>query len=149
MANLTIRTPEKEGAFLEALSTNGVKVARACQDTGVVRRTVYEWRAEDAGFAERWDRAVQQGTDALEDEALRRAHDGTDKPVFHQGRQVGTTREYSDTLLIFMLKARRPDRFKDRVASEHSGRIGRYVVAAPEEDESAEAWEARQAGVLQ
>jgi Bacteriophage Sf6, terminase small subunit-like len=144
MANRTIRTAIKEAAFLEVLSTNGGNVVRACADTGFSRNAAYQWRADDPEFAAKWDRAVEIGTDALEDEAPRRAHDGTEKPVFQQGKQVGTVREYSDTLMIFMLKARRPDRFKDRVANEFSGRVGTYVVAAPEEDESPEAWQARQ-----
>jgi hypothetical protein len=147
MANRTTRTPKKEAAFLEALSTSGGNVRRSCESADVCRRTVYEWRAADPEFAVRWERAVELGTDALEDEALRRAHDGTDKPVFHQGRECGVIREYSDTLMVFMLKARRPDRFKDRVANKFSGRVGSYVVAAPEEDESPEAWQARQTAV--
>jgi hypothetical protein len=43
--------------------------------------------------------------------------------VFHQGQECGQIREYSDTLLIFMLKARRPEKFKERFAAEHSGKI--------------------------
>jgi hypothetical protein len=39
-------------------------------------------------------------------EAVRRAKDGYIKPVFHQGVKVGEVREYSDVLLMFMLKAR-------------------------------------------
>jgi hypothetical protein len=41
----------------------------------------------------------------LEDEALRRAKDK------------------SDTLLIFLLKARRPEKYKDRISTEHSGTV--------------------------
>jgi hypothetical protein len=51
-------------------------------------------RSRIRGGVGRRDRA---GTDALEDEALRRAKDK------------------SDTLLIFLLKARRPEKYKDRV----------------------------------
>lgn len=144
MANRTIRTPKKEAAFLEALSINGGNVARACARARFSRNAAYQWRADKPEFAAKWDRAVEIGTDALEDEALRRAHDGTERPVFQKGVCVGHVREYSDTLLIFMLKARRPERFKDRVANEFSGSVGSYVVAAPEEDESPEAWQARQ-----
>ena len=43
---------------------------------------------------------METGTDGLEDEAVRRAKNG------------------SDTLLIFMLKARRPEKFKERYSSE-------------------------------
>ena len=33
-------------------------------------------------------------------------------------------RRYCDTLLIFMLKARRPEKFKERTSTEHSGSVG-------------------------
>ena len=55
-----------------------------------------------------WAAAVELGCDALEDEAVRRGCEGHLKPVFHRGKEVGAIREYSDVLLIFMLKARRP-----------------------------------------
>jgi hypothetical protein len=44
---------------------------------------------------------------------IRRGVTGYDKPVYQQGRLVGTVREYSDTLLIFALKARAPDRYRE------------------------------------
>jgi hypothetical protein len=50
----------------------------------------------------------------LEDEAKRRAHDGIDEPVFYQGEKCGVVRKYSDNLLIFMLKARRREKFSER-----------------------------------
>jgi hypothetical protein len=57
---------------------------------------------------------LEHGTDALEDEAVRRAVEGVIKPVFHQGKRVGTLRVFSDPLLMFLLRARRPDKFADR-----------------------------------
>jgi hypothetical protein len=50
----------------------------------------------------------------LEDEAVRRGREGHLRPVFHQGKEIGAIREYSDTLLIFMLKARRPAKFREQ-----------------------------------
>ena len=46
---------------------------------------------------------------------MRRALEGGEEPVFYQGKIVGSVRKYSDTLLMFMLKARRPERYRDRV----------------------------------
>lgn len=89
-------------------------VSRACTRAKIGRRTVYDWRETDADFAKAWDEALDLGSDALEDEAIRRAKDGTLKPVFYEGRKCGTIREYSDTLLIFMLKGRRP-KFRDHI----------------------------------
>ena len=119
----TERTAEKRAAFLSALEeTANVKLS--CEQSGLPRQTAYDWRRADGQFAEAWEAALDIGTDALEDEAVRRAMQGTDKPVYYQGDECGTVREYSDTLLIFMLKARRPDRFKDRSHHELTGKDG-------------------------
>ena len=119
--NYTKRKPEKVAKFLAALSS-GATVEKALAASGISRGTVYEWRKADKAFAEQWDEAVEAGTDGLEDEAVRRGRDGVEKPVFQGGKQVGFVQEYSDTLLIFMLKGRRPEKFKDR--HEHTGKDG-------------------------
>jgi hypothetical protein len=41
-------------------------------------------------FGAAWDKARQLGVDALEDEAHRRAFEGNEKTVFHQGAECGT-----------------------------------------------------------
>jgi hypothetical protein len=64
-----------------------------------------------------------EAADLLEDEAFRRAHQGIDKPVFQGKELVGVIREYSDTLLIFLLKGCRPDKYRDRVDTRQSGEI--------------------------
>lgn len=123
MANRTKRTADRKERFL-AILTEGGSVKLAAGKAKIGRRTAYEWREKDAAFAAAWDEAVEAGTDALEDEALRRARDGVDEPVSYQGEQCGLVRKYSDTLLIFMLKARRPEKFKERTSTEHSGSVG-------------------------
>lgn len=105
MANRSKRTTEKEQAFFASLR-EGHSVAGACKSAGFARRTAYEWRAADEAFRAAWDDAVEEGTDELEDEAVQRAKDG------------------SDTLLIFMLKSRRPETYKDRAWHEHTGPRG-------------------------
>lgn len=100
-------------SFLAALAETG-NITRSCQKAKVPRQTAYDWKHADADFAQKWEAAVELGVDALEDEATRRAKEGTDKPVFHQGEQCGTIREFSDTLMVCLLKARRPDKFKER-----------------------------------
>lgn len=113
------RTPENKEAFLNALGTTA-SVTAACEVAKIARSSAYEWRDADLPFAAAWDAAVVRGTDALEDEAIRRARLGVDEPVFYQGEECGTVRKYSDTLLIFMLKARRPEIFRDQIAVTHT-----------------------------
>lgn len=120
MANHTKLTAEKMARFLEVLS-NTANVSAAAKTIRVSRGHLYEVRAGNDEFAAAWDEAVKLGTSALEDEAVRRAMDGTLKPVFYKGQKCGTIREYSDTLLIFLLKARDPDKYADRVRKELTG----------------------------
>lgn len=114
-------TPEKKAAFCAALVASGGNITRACQAVEIVRMTAYRWREEDPEFAADWDRCRAAGVDALEDEALRRAFEGYDKPIVHKGEVTGTMKEYSDTLTIFLLKGGKPEKYKERV--EHSGGI--------------------------
>jgi len=72
--------------------------------------------------------------DALEDEAIRRAHDGTMKPVFHGGKKVGEVREYSDKLLIFLLKGCKPEKYAVRRKFKHSGAVDHPGFREPAED---------------
>ena len=51
--------------------------------------------------------------DALEAEAICRARDGIDKSVYYQVVQVDTIKEYSDTLLIFLLKGTMPEKCRE------------------------------------
>jgi hypothetical protein len=69
--------------------------------------------------------------DTLEAEADRRAAEGTLRPVFYKGEQCGEIREYSDTLLIFRLKALRPEKYRERsnVAVSGGVTIQRYTIA--------------------
>ncbi|KAF0235070.1 MAG: hypothetical protein FD177_229 [Desulfovibrionaceae bacterium] len=98
-------------------------VSEACRQAEIYRAWVYEKRREDAAFAARWAEAEEIATDALEAEARRRALEGVEKPVFYQGEECGSIREFSDTLMVILLKAHRPEKFKDRSSVEQSGEV--------------------------
>jgi hypothetical protein len=112
MRPTTNRTHKKRARFLEALE-NGATVTMACRFARFPRRTAYDQRAADKAFAAQWDDAIEVGTEALEDEARRRAVEGTLKPVYYQGVQIGEVREYSDALLMLLLKANRPGKYRE------------------------------------
>jgi len=95
-------TPKK-GKFLSLLADLG-NVTLAAQGAGVGRRTVYTWRTKDPDFADRWEEAAEIGAESLEDEARRRAMEG------------------SDLLLIFLLKGAMPHRYRDRPPAPADGR---------------------------
>jgi len=116
-----IRTAEKIALFFESLITHGGNISRACKAAKMLRSEVYSLEKSDAQFAAAFREAQQRGIDVLEDEARRRAYAGTFKPVFHKGRKVGLVREYSDTLMIFLLKGARPEKYRDNVNMSVSG----------------------------
>ena len=55
----------------------------------------------------------------LEAESRRRSVEGWEVPVYHRGKQIGTVRRYSDTLLIFMLKGATPGKYADHADHRH------------------------------
>lgn len=116
-------THPKKRAFLAAYAQTG-NVTAAAEAAGIARRTHYDWLESDPVYAEAFAEAQEKAIDLLELEARRRALEGVDEPVFYKGVEVGAVRKYSDTLLIFLLKGYRPERYKERVAAEHSGPDG-------------------------
>ena len=97
-------------------------ITKAAAKAEVSRMELYRIRKEEPEFAAAWEEALQIGAEALEDAARERAM-GTDRPVFFNGVEVGKTKDYSDTLMIFLLKGAKPDTYKDRVLQEQSGAV--------------------------
>lgn len=103
-------TPKKDpqDLFLDGLR-KGLSVQGAADGAGIGRRTAYNWRAEQPEFAAAWDEAIESGTDALEDALLRRA------------LTIDTT------AAIFLLKARRPAKYREVTRHEHTGKDGEPI----------------------
>jgi hypothetical protein len=120
-------TPKKrvlQQAFLDAYRLSG-NVTEASLATGIHRMTHYKWLDRDANYKAEFAKADIEATEHMEAEARRRAMIGWDEPVFQKGQQVmmndgggnlvpARIRKYSDTLLIFLLKGRNPDKYADR-----------------------------------
>lgn len=125
---LTERTRQRARAlFLDELRQRG-NVKDAAAAAGIARRTAYQWRDADEEFAAAWVEAIEEAADAMEREAWRRAVDGFDEPVFgrigrDQDGEVGTIRRYSDSLMQLLLKAHRPEKYRERQQVEHTGGI--------------------------
>ena len=132
MTVVTKFTKERQGKFLDLLSELG-NVSKACGMVPVTRTTVYKHRLEDDAFAAKWKAAEILAADALEDEAWRRAKDGIQKPLQYQGQLTGdVVTEYSDTLLIFLLKGNKQEKFADRSKNENVVRTENTVLYLPE-----------------
>jgi len=130
-----IRHPKKR-AFLQAVART-CSILRAAAIAGIDRDNHYLWLKKDAAYAEAFALAWERGLDFLEAEAIRRATEGTTKPIFHAGKRVvdfvvdehgqpvmkdgkpvptpAVVREYSDTLLMFVLNGRRSGVYRHRM----------------------------------
>ena len=116
-------TAKTKAAFVRVLEDCG-NVRAAEQAVGFAATSLYAHRRQDAAFAAAWDAAIETAMDTvLEPEAVRRAVEGVERTVYHDGQAVGVERHYSDTLLIFLLKGGKPDRYKERREVFHRGTI--------------------------
>jgi len=113
---------EKE-RFLESFRQTG-RVDVSAKKARVGRSAPYRWASEDPEFLAAWDKSVEVAASVLEDEATRRAVTGVKKPVYQQCKLAGYVQEYSDTLLIFLLKGLRPEKYRELMSHEHTGKGG-------------------------
>ncbi len=124
----TPKTDEDRQAYLDALCETGVQTY-ALQKSGNSRAALIKWR-EDPQFLEAEQASREEAADLLEAEAFRRAHHGVTRTKFNgTGKDAVEYEEtaYSDTLMIFLLKGARPDKFKERTATELSGAGGKPI----------------------
>lgn len=115
-------TAAKQKLFLDAYSEHGV-VGEACKKAGVSVTTYYNFKRENPDFAERVIDAFDSANDVLEYTAYHRAVHGVDKGIYHDGEKIATEKRFSDGLLMFLLKGRRPEKFRDNVSLEHKGNV--------------------------
>lgn len=109
---------KRQKAFLETFAKTGTIVG-ACRSLGISRETVRQWRKKDPAFEQAFQDADLDVTEILETKAMQQALTG-------------------DTVMtIFLLKARRPEVYRDYVKHEVSGEITetrRLVLVFPEAD---------------
>ena len=114
------QTTHLKKKFLEAFASYG-NVSAAAQAAGIRRREHYRWLEKDRKYAEEFADAELQAADALEMEARRRAQVGvwTGKTAVDVDSKVKRIMEYSDTLLIFLLKGLKPEKYRERFDHRH------------------------------
>lgn len=125
-------TPEqrkkKQQIFLK-LYRECANIKASCKAAGINRSTFYNWRDRDPAFAAQLSEAEKDADDTAEAALYDRAIKGVESYVVSNGRVVYLDdkplkeRKYSDSLLTLLLKARMPEKYKDKQHVEHSGGI--------------------------
>jgi len=90
-----------------------MNVRQGCEAANIDPGTAYARREVDEAFAAAWDAAIALACDKAEAELYRRAVEGVEKPVTVAGNREVIT-EYSNDLLTFLLRAHRPERYRER-----------------------------------
>lgn len=116
------RRPKWVRALLRAYSQCG-KHYESAERAGITHDTAMRWRKEHPENQAEVDAAREKYAELLEREADRRGIEGVNrkkfdrngKPVIDPATNVQyEEREYSDTLLIFRLKALKPEEYRER-----------------------------------
>jgi hypothetical protein len=108
------READQQRRYLAAIEKIGT-LRSGCRAAKCSPNTVYLWRELDEAFAMAENQARSTFADNLEEEAVRRARDGYDRPVYQGGELVGYERVYSDNLLWKLLQAVRPEKYRNQV----------------------------------
>jgi hypothetical protein len=131
-------TVEKQYAFIQALAETGI-VEEACRRVGMSRTSADKLRSRPCGvhFRRAWETAVDYALYRIEEDAFARARRGVARPIFYKGEQVGEWRHFDERLTMFLLRARRPQRY------------GKWIdrMLAPERDEDDESEGYREPGI--
>lgn len=121
MAMTEITTaPEWEDAFLVQLASHGL-LNRAAAAVGTTAGQVKKRMEESIEFETAVEEALEAATDALEFEARRRALEGVEKGVYYKGELVTTETQYSDSLMIKFLEAKRRNQFGNKTEVTGAG----------------------------
>ena len=124
-------TPEVQRKFIQALADTGV-VSAACREVDMSVASAYRLRNAPGSESLRraWDAAIAAAADQLVDVAFSRALEGVDDPVFDRdGVRIGARRRYNDRLLMFLLRAYHPDRFR---YAHHDARVATEAPPPPD-----------------
>jgi len=108
-------SPDKQRAFVEALADSG-SVATAARQVGMSESSAYRLRRSPGAEAvdRAWSAAIDAASKKLLDAAFERAIVGSEEPVFdREGNRVGRRLRQSDRLLMFLIRAYGPDRFRE------------------------------------
>lgn len=123
----------KKAAFLKAFEASGGNLVVAERAAKVSRRSHYRWLKQPE-YQRRFEEATARALEIAEKEAWRRAVEGLvrykfgpkGEPIMHPVTgEPYYELEYSDTLLIFTLKALNPQKYRDTTRHEIANADGK------------------------
>jgi len=117
----------KKRAFLAAYAHCG-QIGHAATLAGCDRGSHYDWKRTDPAYAAAFQVAQAMAVEAYEDEATRRAL-GWDETRYTTDGTPYTVRQQSDTLLIFRLKALKPEVYRDNYPRDDKQDISELLKA--------------------
>lgn len=103
-------------------------VTAAMQHAGIGPNVLARWREQSGEFLVREQQARDAIADRLEAEAIRRAFKGIRVPVYQGGLLAGHVTQYSDQLLTLLLKAMRPEKYRERAEVQVTAPIVKVVA---------------------
>lgn len=112
-----MRTEMTLSLLAEELQKNCGDMLAACRSVGVSLIFVEQWRKDDRTINEKLSEAERVGTQGLFSAAIQRGVHGVDEDVYYKGIVVGQKKNYSDSLLMGLLKAKIPEFSKDSEGS--------------------------------
>lgn len=120
-------SPATQRKFIEVLADTG-SVMQAAMAVGKTKSSCYKLRRSPGaeGFDRAWRTAMDQASAVALDECFERALVGSDEPVFNrEGVRIGRRYRQNDRLLMFLLRAYMPERFR------HAARDARLPGKSP------------------
>ena len=124
-------SPQRQRDFIAALAETG-SVQAAARTAGMSPQSCYRLRREPGGenFAAAWEAAMQQASLRLVDVAFDRALNGVAEKISYDanGDPMEPRRRYNDRLLMFLLRAHQPDRYR---YATHDARLANEPASLP------------------
>ena len=131
---------EKQRVFLECyvIAPSLNRACRLAAERGytIARSAAGRWSSENKHFRKAFRKAKKQALLYLEVEARRRAVEGIKKKKFYKGEpivdpvsgQQYEETEYSDAMLMFLLKCQLPEKYGDKSKLELSGSLDLHNI---------------------
>lgn len=145
----------KRGAFLAAY-VRTASITKAARAAKIERQLHYRWLLDDPEYPKLFASAQTEAAQVLEDEAIRRAHEGILEPLVYKGQfqykqrpkkdaagnvvKVGdrvvmedygaplAIRSYSDGMMMFLLRGFLPNKYKENGSLELTGPGGGAIA---------------------